>query len=425
MKSRKNGCRGQKLRETRRSPRRTFFLVIGIVSILAAFTWATVQSAVLRVVIIGDSTAYTYTAADSLKGWGQELGYFFKAGAVTVINKSIGGRSSRSFIEDGHWETVKGLLKKGDYLLISFGTNDRGTVAERHTDTAGFRLYLTQYVTEARALGAIPILISTINQNSWNGSTFTEGFTVGANDYRGAMLRVVSALTAPFIDLEKKSAALFGSLGQSYCANFLFCGTTHFKEMGAVNVAKMVAEGIDELATDTVVNPLAAALALQYQVTINSNKPNAGAITRSATYPSGAPITVLAIPKSGETFQAWKDGSGKTVSPDTSYRFFMGSAPASYMAAFKGGATSVSIAKTPVPVSRQAPVITLSEAGMLAVISPEPILSVNITDISGRELRFFKPGCNRTILDMRSFARGRYFASARTAAAMTKQAIRY
>jgi len=187
----------------------------------------------------------------------------------------------------------------------------------------------------------------------------------------------------------------------------------------------MVAEGIDELATDTVVNPLAAALALQYQVTINSNKPNAGAITRSATYPSGAPITVLAIPKSGETFQAWKDGSGKTVSPDTSYRFFMGSAPASYMAAFKGGATSVSIAKTPVPVSRQAPVITLSEAGMLAVISPEPILSVNITDISGRELRFFKPGCNRTILDMRSFARGRYFASARTAAAMTKQAIRY
>jgi lysophospholipase L1-like esterase len=134
--------------------------------VFTAMTWAALKSSALRIVIIGDSTAYTYPAADSLRGWGQELGFFFNKGAVTVINKAIGGRSSRSFIEDGHWASTKAILQKDDVLLISFGTNDRGTVPERHADTAQFRQFLSQYVTEARALGVVPVLISTVNQNS-------------------------------------------------------------------------------------------------------------------------------------------------------------------------------------------------------------------------------------------------------------------
>ena len=48
--------------------------------------WA-VQPAVLRVVIIGDSTVQTYTASDPKRGWGQEIGFFFNKGAVTIINR--------------------------------------------------------------------------------------------------------------------------------------------------------------------------------------------------------------------------------------------------------------------------------------------------------------------------------------------------
>jgi lysophospholipase L1-like esterase len=171
MKSLIKSPHGKKLKTTKKSGSKTLFLVIGIVTLLAAVTWAAVQSAALRIIIIGDSTASTYSATDPLKGWGQELQQFFKAGTVTVLNKAIGGRSSRSFIEDGHWASTLAILQKGDYLLVSFGTNDAGSVAARHTDTAGFRTYLTQYVTESRAKGVIPILVSTVCQNSWTGTT--------------------------------------------------------------------------------------------------------------------------------------------------------------------------------------------------------------------------------------------------------------
>ncbi|MEO6097003.1 MAG: rhamnogalacturonan acetylesterase [Fibrobacteria bacterium] len=247
---------------------RKSILILSTISIFATMTWAAIQAASVRIVIIGDSTAYTYTESDPLKGWGQKLEMYFKPGAATVINKSIGGRSSRSFIEDGHWTSVKALLQKGDFLIISFGTNDAGSVAERHTDTAGFRKYLSQYVTEGRAKGVIPILASTVCQNDWKGSELNERFTIGVNDYRGAMLRVVNALDVPFIDLEKKSAALYKSLGQKFLQdNYFSGGNTHFNSKGATEIAKLVATGIAELSSNAEVAPLAAALGPQFEVT--------------------------------------------------------------------------------------------------------------------------------------------------------------
>jgi lysophospholipase L1-like esterase len=229
MKSLATGWQRKKFRMKIKLPQKTLFLVVGIVSLFAAMTFAAIQATALRVIIIGDSTASTYTASDPLKEWGQELQQFFKTGAVTVINKAIGGRSSRSFIEDGHWASTLAILQKGDYLLISFGTNDAGSVAARHTDTAGFRVYLTQYVTESRAKGVIPILVSTVCQNTWSGTTLREGFTIGANDYRGAMIRVVDALNVAFVDLEKRTAALFTSIGESTLAADYPCVLSTFR----------------------------------------------------------------------------------------------------------------------------------------------------------------------------------------------------
>lgn len=400
--------------KAKRSLQKTLYLIVAAISLLAAMTWAAVQATALRIIVIGDSTASTYTATDPLKGWGQEIGLFFSKN-VTVINKAIGGRSSRSFIEDGHWATTLALLQKGDYLLISFGTNDRGTVAERHTDTAGFRTYLTQYVTESRAKGAIPILVSTVNQNTWSGTTFTEGFTIGANDYRGAMLRVVTALNVPFVDLEKKTATLFQSLGQSYCANFIFSPgqSTHFQEMGAINIAKLIAQGIQELTTNTDVALLAAELAPQYMLTVKSNKPAAGMVTASGTYPATTPITLEVMPSTGETFQQWQDAGGKSVSTQTTYQFTMGAAVANYVAAFKGGTVSVSNANL-TALSHQMPLVSLSNGGALSVISGDRILSVRVTDLLGKDIALCKPNALTAKLDIRSLSHGTYFVSTQT-----------
>jgi len=369
-------------------------IVIGLVSLFAAISWA-VQAAVLRIVIIGDSTVKTYTDTDPLKGWGQEIIRFFVNGSVTVTNFSEGGRSSRSFIEDGHWATALASLEAGNYLLIQFGHNDRDTKPERYTDTAGYRKYLTQYVKESRAKGAIPVLVSPMNMNTWNGETLREVFNEGANDYHAAMLRVVEAEKVPFIDLEKKTAALYRSLGQSYLAKFLFHAgeSTHFVEMGALMNAHFIAEGIKELAQDPEVGKLAAVLAPQYPVTVNSNKAGAGMITVSGTYPEGAPITLNVIPNSGQTFQRWQDATGQSLTTQTQYQFTMGAGPAAYYAMFAGGSTG---SLAPRVFAGVRPVsMLLATSGRLTVEAREPMLSLRLTDLAGKTLALYFPNNRR------------------------------
>ncbi|MBN1309741.1 MAG: rhamnogalacturonan acetylesterase [Chitinispirillaceae bacterium] len=364
--------------------------VVAVVAFFTAIVWAA-RSTALRIVIIGDSTVQTYGASDPLRGWGQELPYFFNKNTVTVINKSIGGRSSRSFIEDGHWASTLSILQKGDFLFIQFGHNDRSTVTERHADTAQYRKYLTQYVTESRAKGAIPVLVSPMNMNAWNGTTLREVFNEGVNDYHAAMLRVVNASKVPFIDLEKKTAEIFRRLGQRYLAIFIFNPGegTHFQEMGALLNARLVAEGIKELEADAGVGKLAAALAPQYMVTIASNKSGAGMITESGTYPQGASLIVKTVPNTGEKFQHWQNGSGTSLTTDTSYHFTMGAAEASYTAMYQSGTTMLS-EDAGTAVSRRKCAVTFrrSTEGMIVVRSEEPIFSVRVCDIAGRNIPF-------------------------------------
>jgi lysophospholipase L1-like esterase len=398
MKPVSGGCDTETVGKKSAFQSRAFLAMSVCVLTAAAIGWA-IQSAALRVVIIGDSTVQTYSASDSLRGWGQEIGFFFNANTVTVVNKAIGGRSSRSFIEDGHWASTLAILQKGDFLFIQFGHNDRDTKAERHTDTAGYRKYLTQYVTESRAKGAIPILVSPMNMNAWNGTTLREVFNEGANDYHAAMLRVVNEQKVPFIDLEKKTAKIFQSLGQAYLAAFIFnTGEgTHFQEMGALLNARCVAEGIKELAADVDVGKLAAVLGPQYSVTVTPNKTNAGMITASGTYPPGAPLTIKVVPNSGQTFQGWQDARGKTIAAASKFKDTMGAAAITYYAMYQGG-TPVLERFTLTRAARTFTFVRGSEGGM-TVISKDPILSVHAADLSGRTIPVRLYGACHAVLD--------------------------
>lgn len=330
------------------------FAAAGFAAGLLAWTAATTPA---RVVIIGDSTVMTYDSARYYPqaGWGQMFGQFFKPGAVTIDNKAIGGRSSRSFYEEGRWAGIVPTLKSGDFVLIQFGHNDRGTVPERHADTAAFKMYLGKYVTESRAKGAIPVLITPMNQNTWSGTTLTEGFNVGSNDYRGAMMHVAAAMQVPLIDLEQASKTLFQSLGQDYLTRFLFLNVsageypafpsghtdaTHFQIMGALELAKCVAAGIGASA-DTALQPLAQSLAPLSPFETSLNKAGAGTLTHSSSYPAGVPVILRVYPKTGETFQGWKDASGAVLSTKATYRTNMPAGPVKIWAAFQGGTTGL------------------------------------------------------------------------------------
>ncbi|HEX2958108.1 MAG TPA: SGNH/GDSL hydrolase family protein [Chitinispirillaceae bacterium] len=295
----------------------------------------------LRITIIGDSTVCNYAASKYPQtGWGQVLGLFFNSGSVIINNKAIGGRSTRNFYQEGRWTEIVPTLQKGEYVFIQFGHNDRDyNKAERYTDTTDYKEYLRKYVNESRAKGAIPVLISPMNMNAWNGSSVREVFCEGANNYRGAMMNVVKELTVPFIDLEKKSVALQKRMGADYCAKFIYLGLeakeypnypdgvsdgTHFQEMGANFMAKFVCEGINELKSNADMAKLAAQLKPQFKVNVIKGKSITGTATESGnTFPESASVTIKIRLASADKFTAWYESTGKKVSTVPLYTFCM------------------------------------------------------------------------------------------------------
>ena len=95
----------------------------------------------ITIFLAGDSTVKTYADDQYIAGWGQFLEYFL-GDNVTVKNAAHGGRSSRSFINEGRLYDIPGSdytfsqnggnsiadeIKEGDYLFIQFGHNDDDT----------------------------------------------------------------------------------------------------------------------------------------------------------------------------------------------------------------------------------------------------------------------------------------------------------
>lgn len=47
---------------------------------------------------------------------------------VTIANRAIGGRSSRTVVSEGGWERLIAEVEEGDFVLIQFGHNDGGPI---------------------------------------------------------------------------------------------------------------------------------------------------------------------------------------------------------------------------------------------------------------------------------------------------------
>lgn len=202
---------------------------------------------VITVFMIGDSTMAdkNLTGGNPERGWGQMLpGYFSEA--IRVDNHAVNGRSSKSFIDEGRWDKVLALLKKGDYVFIQFGHNDEKTDPKRHTDAEGgsFDANLRRFVNEARAKGAIPVLFNSIVRRNFgvkDGNAVADAISQddirkGVNpdakheareshpeegerliDTHGAYLlsplHVAEELDVPFVDMNKITHDLVEGLG--------------------------------------------------------------------------------------------------------------------------------------------------------------------------------------------------------------------
>jgi lysophospholipase L1-like esterase len=210
-------------------------------------------SATPTVYVIGDSTASIY-ASDLFPrmGWAQPLQDFFAPACATIADKALSGRSSKSFYDEGNWTPIKSALRKGDFVLIQFGHNDEKTdAAARGTDpSTTFKQYLSYYIDDALAKGAIPILLTPINRNNWSGGALKD--THGA--YPGAMRELAVAKKISLVDATALTKTYFERIGEAATAKlFLILAAgeypnypdgntdnTHLQEKGARIIAQMV-----------------------------------------------------------------------------------------------------------------------------------------------------------------------------------------
>ena len=201
--------------------------------------------------IAGDSTAATYNNADH-QGWGAMFGQFF-SDKVNIDNRARGGRSTRTFINEGLWDDLLADVKANDVVIIQFGHNDASPIndARRARGTIGgisddfvdidnqltgkqervfsFGYYIRKMVSDVKARGAKPVLMSLTVRNIWQGHRIERG----SGQYGYWMYQLAWELDTPYIDLTNAVADELELLGSEATAALYPKDHTHYDEAGA------------------------------------------------------------------------------------------------------------------------------------------------------------------------------------------------
>ncbi|HWL14924.1 MAG TPA: GDSL-type esterase/lipase family protein, partial [Opitutus sp.] len=219
--------------------------------------------------LIGDSTVRNGRGdgEGGQWGWGDALPALFDLERVNVVNRAVGGLSSRTFLTQGHWSRVLMLAKPGDYVIMQFGHNDngplnddsraRGTIKgtgdqsetidnlltkEREVvHTYGW--YLRRYIREAKERGLNPIVCSLVPRKTWKDGKIVRS----ADGYAGWARQVAEQERVPFIDLNERVAQVYDRMGPEKVDPLFGDAHTHTSRLGAELNAAVVATGLRDL----------------------------------------------------------------------------------------------------------------------------------------------------------------------------------
>jgi len=211
------------------------------------------------VFLAGDSTVADQPAdIYPFAGWGQALPALLRADAVCE-NHAFSGRSSRSFVDEGRLARIWERIKPHDYLLVQFGHNDQKRDEARYTEpSTTYKEYLRLYIEGARSRQAYPVLVTSMHRRFFDG----EGKVVDTHgDYLDAVRELAAAEGVPLVDLAEMSRALYEELGPEGSKSLFMWGApgefmrhpggiednTHLNERGALQLARLVAQGLKEL----------------------------------------------------------------------------------------------------------------------------------------------------------------------------------
>ncbi len=257
----------------------------GILAVLSVLLfWASQpQEKVTTLYLIGDSTMADYTGdydpgKDYMKtrypvaGWGQGFQSFFakdsldavrplfQSDSVRVDDRARGGRSTRTFFQEGRWRSVYEALQPGDVVIMQFGHNDAAeNKTERFVDIEGYKEFLRLFVTQTLQKNARPIILTPVARNyPWK-----EGKLENVHgEYPQAAKEVAAEMDVTLIDLNQLSIDFFSSKGKEYVSETYFMNlpagvyeaypdgqedNTHFQPEGAKAVAQLVFDALKQL----------------------------------------------------------------------------------------------------------------------------------------------------------------------------------
>lgn len=214
-----------------------------------------------KVYLIGDSTMANNGNNPDAIGWGVAFPNYCDTTRVEIVNKARGGRSSRTYTNEGLWEAVKKEIKLGDFVVIQFGHNDAGAIDKEkfrgslkgngdetqvvvrdslketvHT----FGWYMNQFIRDSKEKGAIPIVLSQTPRNEWHDNTVERRSETYCLWSKEAALKE----GAFFIDINAAIAAKYEELGKEKVNAFFPKDHTHTGSEGATFNALTIAESV-------------------------------------------------------------------------------------------------------------------------------------------------------------------------------------
>lgn len=251
----------------------------------------------IRVYLAGDSTVKSYGDDNTIGGWGEFLPYYFDSDKVEIINKAEGGRSSRSYLNQGRLDEILNEIRPGDYLFIQFGHNDARTTEDarvehsvalgepdangiyptnqaikvqtpprikefyQNTDypysdtfypyeSGTFKWYMKQYVDKAREKGAIPILVTPVARVFFdeNGKITAHH---GENDgYVSAVIQVANETNCNFVNMFDITKTMYENYGVKVTQGLQNIKTdgsmdiTHYNKFGSNIVTSLLVKAL-------------------------------------------------------------------------------------------------------------------------------------------------------------------------------------
>ena len=233
---------------------------MGTLKPLSVSTNSDDKKATLYVLAASTYANYADDAAQDQAGIGMYLDDYIDDN-ITVVNKAIGGRSTRSYLTEGRLNDVLKSASEGDYTLICFGGNDTTvTRPERYVSKEDFPKFLDVYRRATIDRGIIPFFVGNTYHGTYTPATETTPSSVTYENiyeqYNDVMKEYTASVNVPMADIYTAHGEYLATLTPDEVrAEFIYEYTDgvqnnsflHFNKTSAKNMAKILTGLIKEI----------------------------------------------------------------------------------------------------------------------------------------------------------------------------------